>query len=192
LICSVLLRPAAYGVPVARWPTLSLTVGVSLALSLRRLLPAQDFRVKWPNDVYCNRRKLAGILLEPCADGARIVAGVGLNLANSLVGAPREVVDRAVSLCDLDDGAPPTRLTLLTCFLNQFTMDLERLASGDRSLAADWRELCLLGGGHVAVLDLGGTVAGTCLGIDDDGALLVQTVGGVKRQFSGTVVEFDG
>ncbi|WBM70463.1 bifunctional biotin--[acetyl-CoA-carboxylase] ligase/biotin operon repressor BirA [Buttiauxella sp. WJP83] len=62
---------------------LSLVIGVVIAEVLREL-GAEDVRVKWPNDLYLNDRKLAGILVEltgKTGDAAQIVIGAGINLA---------------------------------------------------------------------------------------------------------------
>ncbi|WP_239953167.1 bifunctional biotin--[acetyl-CoA-carboxylase] ligase/biotin operon repressor BirA [Pantoea sp. Z09] len=62
---------------------LSLVIGIVMAETLQQL-GAQDVRVKWPNDLYLNDRKLAGILVEltgKTGDAAQIVMGAGINLA---------------------------------------------------------------------------------------------------------------
>lgn len=62
---------------------LSLVIGIVTAEVLQAL-GASDVRVKWPNDLYLNDRKLAGILVEltgKAGDAANIVIGTGINLA---------------------------------------------------------------------------------------------------------------
>ena len=62
---------------------LSLVIGIVIAETLQQL-GAQDVRVKWPNDLYLQDRKLAGILVEltgKTGDAAQIVMGAGINLA---------------------------------------------------------------------------------------------------------------
>ncbi|RPH20309.1 bifunctional biotin--[acetyl-CoA-carboxylase] ligase/biotin operon repressor BirA [Buttiauxella warmboldiae] len=64
---------------------LSLVIGIVMAEVLREL-GAENVRVKWPNDLYLNDRKLAGILVEltgKTGDAAQIVIGAGINLAMS-------------------------------------------------------------------------------------------------------------
>ena len=61
---------------------LSLVIGIVMAEVLQRL-GAEDVRVKWPNDLYLNDRKLAGILVEltgKTGDAAQLVIGAGINL----------------------------------------------------------------------------------------------------------------
>ncbi|MCL8025256.1 biotin--[acetyl-CoA-carboxylase] ligase [Nocardioides bruguierae] len=81
LTFSLLVRPA---VPLAGWPWLPLLTGTSVAATLARL--GHPARLKWPNDVLLDGRKLAGILLERVEAprgsdlGAAAVLGVGLNV----------------------------------------------------------------------------------------------------------------
>ena len=60
---------------------LSTVIGIVIAEVLQQL-GAEDVRVKWPNDLYLNDRKLAGILVEmtgKTGDAAQIVFGAGIN-----------------------------------------------------------------------------------------------------------------
>jgi len=73
---------------------LSLVIGIVIAEVLQKL-GAHDVRVKWPNDLYLNDRKLAGILVEltgKTGDAAQIVMGAGINLAMKSVAT--EVVNQ--------------------------------------------------------------------------------------------------
>ena len=59
------------------WSGLSLAVGLSLAESL-----GSDVTLKWPNDLWCQNRKLGGVLIEAASQGGQsyVVIGVGLNI----------------------------------------------------------------------------------------------------------------
>jgi BirA family transcriptional regulator, biotin operon repressor / biotin---[acetyl-CoA-carboxylase] ligase len=69
----------SFGLPLSpiNWSGLSLAVGLSIATSLHA-----DLGLKWPNDLWLNDRKLAGILIETCAVGNQrfVVIGVGINI----------------------------------------------------------------------------------------------------------------
>ncbi len=69
------------------WSGLSLAVGVSLTQTLAQLANA-DVRIKWPNDLWLGRAKLAGILVETAASGTGryAVVGVGINLCEPAPG----------------------------------------------------------------------------------------------------------
>ena len=72
------------GLPLSpfNWSGLSLAIGLSVATSLHA-----DIGLKWPNDLWLNDRKLAGILIETCAVGNQrfVVIGVGINITKPQV-----------------------------------------------------------------------------------------------------------
>lgn len=190
LTFSVVLEPAHYGIDVARWPALSLAVGAAAATALAPFAPGGDVRLKWPNDVFAAGRKLGGVLIEPPPGRTdRLVIGVGLNVNNSLAEAPEEIRSRAATLSELAGGLLD-REAVLAAVLRQLFDDLAALGVENPALLARWRRLCFLTGRSVMVEDCGRVTAGTCLGIDDDGALRVQTERCVERLFSGVVVEY--
>lgn len=121
---------------------------------------------------------------------ARVVIGIGLNVNNSLAAAPPEVRARATALRDLT-GAPLDLTEVLVALLRQIEHDLSALAGADPGLPNRWRRLCYLTGRSVAVNDGTRSIAGTCLGIDDDGALRLQTEAGPRRFFGGVVELFE-
>lgn len=177
----------ATAVPAERRPLISLLAGGSVCAVVAAALPDADVRLKWPNDVYVAGRKAGGILVEaPHAAPDRLVVGIGLNVNVSLQSAPPEVQQRAVALCDMG-GAPLPIGELLSGILHRLETDLERMEAGFTEVLADWRARCLLTGRCITLHDGKRTVSGTCLGYDDDGSLLLQTVAGPRRYRSGVV-----
>jgi BirA family biotin operon repressor/biotin-[acetyl-CoA-carboxylase] ligase len=190
LTLSVVLEPSHFGIAVARWPALSLAVGAAATTAAAAFAPAGDFRLKWPNDVFAAGRKLGGVLIEPVPERSdRLVIGIGLNVNNSLRDAPAEIRGRAATLCELA-GGPVDGEAVLQAVVRQLLDDLAALGREDAMLVARWRGLCFLTGRSIVVEDCGRVTAGTCLGIDDDGALRVQTDRCVERLFSGIVVAY--
>lgn len=62
---------------------LSLAVAISVAKAIASLYPQLDIKIKWPNDIYINDRKLSGILIEVKAESnaqSQIVIGIGVNV----------------------------------------------------------------------------------------------------------------
>jgi BirA family biotin operon repressor/biotin-[acetyl-CoA-carboxylase] ligase len=189
LTFSLLLDAAR--LPLERWPQISLTAGGAVCAALTAFLPTADVRLKWPNDVYVDGRKACGILVEvpPAPATGRIVIGIGLNVNNSLDEAPPDVRARATSLIDVT-GTTHDMTDVLIAILQRLDADLAALGVSDTGLPARWRRLCLLSGRSVALHDGTRSIAGTCLGIDDDGALLLQTEAGPRRFFGGVVEAF--
>jgi BirA family biotin operon repressor/biotin-[acetyl-CoA-carboxylase] ligase len=186
---SILLDPLQFGISPSQWPLLSLTLGVSVCAVLSAQVPREDVRLKWPNDVYVNGRKISGILVEsvPQRPGL-VVAGIGINVNNSLASAPADVQARAVSLIDLQ-GEATSLIELLIRLLQQIEMDFQALGGHDPALLQRCREYCLLTGRIVTIRNVTAQTTGTCAGIDDDGALLLHTSRGPQRYLAGEIIE---
>jgi BirA family biotin operon repressor/biotin-[acetyl-CoA-carboxylase] ligase len=190
LTFSVVLTPDVHRLPASRWPELSLTMGTSVCAAVRPFVPAADVRLKWPNDVYLNGRKVGGILVEApgCAQGT-IVVGVGLNVNNRIQTAPHELRSKAVALCDVI-GEALERLDVLIAVLQAFEQQLRLLIHSPEDVRQRWRQDDLLLGRSVTVGNERDVVTGTSAGIDDDGALLLRTEAGPRRIYGGVVQDF--
>ena len=172
------------GLPLAPrdWSGLSLAVGVSLADSLDA--GGARLRLKWPNDLWLDERKLGGILIETAwphraeggpADGAGaryVVIGVGLNLA------PRAAEGLATApawLRELDAGASaPETLRRIAAPLVAALLRFGQ--AGFAPFAAHFAARDALLGREVALSD--GRV-GLARGVADNGALLLQASDGI-------------
>ena len=170
---------------------LSLAMGVA-ALRALATLGRLPVGLKWPNDLLADGRKLGGMLLELRSEGggpAHVVYGIGLNVA---LGA--ELSARVAA-----SGLEPTDLAVLGvpgCDRNRLAAELIAAAvdafvvferEGFRAFFADWQSADLLRGQTVTVSGVGTEVAGRAAGVDSDGALLVETAGGLQRFISGEV-----
>lgn len=166
--------------------TLSLCVGVAVARALRRG-GARDILLKWPNDIWFNDGKVGGVLIEAKSEGAatHVVVGVGLNLRLSQQ-SRREIGNtRAAALAEAC-AAPLSRNTLAAALLEELLSmlrDFER--SGFAAFREEWRSLDALKDRPVRVL-LGNDVReGIARGVDEEGALLLETSGRLERFVSG-------
>ncbi|MGE5471753.1 MAG: biotin--[acetyl-CoA-carboxylase] ligase [Bacteroidota bacterium] len=168
---------------------LSLAVGVALARGLEGL-GARDICLKWPNDVLLRQAggygKLAGILIELSSDrrGTQVVIGIGLNLLRPAgdLSQPAAGLDQALA-----GGAD--RHVVLAAILAALAGMLDTFArAGFAGVRGDWQDRHAWQDQDVLLLGEGeASVAGRCLGADNDGALLLQTASGVQRIFSGDV-----
>lgn len=175
--------------PATRLAGLSLAVGVALARALAGL-GARSIRLKWPNDVLLERggefAKLAGILVELASDrrGTQAVIGIGLNLA-----APTEEFDQPAAGLGQAMETVPDRHEVLAAILRELQVALDAFAvDGFRGLKMAWQDLNAWAGLPVTVAEGATTLlAGRCVGVDDDGALLIDTGRGVETVLSGDV-----
>ncbi len=191
LTFSVLLKPDAVQLPTSLWPLTSLTTGLAVCEAIEDLLDDVTLALKWPNDVFLAGRKLCGILVE-ATDGRQrsLVIGIGVNVNNSVQSAPAEVRDNAVALCDVATR-PVRRIEVLIAILQRLAARLERLTSGEQELGEHWRRRCLLTGRSVHLELPLRRIVGVCRGIDDDGALILETESGIERCISGVIQQFN-
>lgn len=190
LTWSVLTRPLT--VPPAQLPQVSLTMGLAICEAVEQFVDG-DVGLKWPNDVFLNRRKAAGILIElPGGTSPRLVVGVGLNVNNTAGDAPVELRDTAIALCDVlpTSGMSLDRTAVLIACLSQIEVQLARFERSDPTLSADWRSRSLLTGRQVQVDTPREQIEGICEGLADDGALRVRTSDGIEELYGGVVVDF--
>jgi len=140
--------------------------------------------LKWPNDVWVDQRKLAGILVEVVADRRHCNALIGIGLNLDLPATAAAAIDQPwIDLKQLLDP-PPARKLLIAALLRQLHADLSRFdASGLESFHADWRRADALAGRAIWLLEAGGPTAAHALGIDAIGRLVVD-VGGQQRKLS--------
>jgi BirA family biotin operon repressor/biotin-[acetyl-CoA-carboxylase] ligase len=171
---------------------LGLVIGVCELRALRELGVA-NAKLKWPNDVLVDDRKLGGILIELRAESggpACVVIGIGLNVA---LGTPllAKIAETGVAATDLIKAglAHPSRNAVAAALVDSCIRGLlafER--EGLRQFIEEWRDADALRG---RMVDLrGGTeqvVCGLARGVDLHGALLVETPEGLKKFISGDV-----
>lgn len=180
---SVLLRPQLAPKDA---PLVTLCAALAMARAVEETTGAPA-RIKWPNDVILNNRKLCGILLEVTCDPDRIesiVIGVGTNVR--LGAYPPELADRAI--CLEEYGEPPLRRVLLVHYLKALEDAVTALEQkGLEGIEAVYRRLSCTLGSRVRVI---GSIEleGIAENIDETGALLVRTDDGVlHRVLSGDV-----
>jgi len=186
LTFSVLWRFA--GSP-ARLAGLSLSVGVALARAVENL-GATGVCLKWPNDVLFRQgdeyAKLAGILIELSSDrrGSQAIIGIGLNLLPPDGDLPQPAAGLSQALLVL-----PERHVVLAAILSALAGVLDAFAAeGFAGIKGEWQQRHAWQGESVSLLgESEAPLAGRCLGADDDGALLLETVTGIQRIFSGDV-----
>jgi len=167
---------------------LSLAAGVAVAQALEAEgVPA--VQLKWPNDVLWQHRKLGGLLLEIGQEpdgGCCVVAGVGLNIA---MPAATAIDQPWIDLHGIvgPDGIARNRLAgrLASALATLFATFGQQ---GFAALRAEWERFDCMMGQRVHIKQPSGVVAGTARGVDEAGALLLETSdGGLQRFWAGEV-----
>jgi BirA family biotin operon repressor/biotin-[acetyl-CoA-carboxylase] ligase len=168
---------------------LSLGVGVAVARALARA-GAHGVTLKWPNDIWLRDRKLGGVLIELRAEAsgpAHVVIGVGINV-DLPAAARREIEAGGVRVAAVADAcaAAPSRNLVAGAILDELLSMLGQFErEGFAAFRDAWTALDALSGRPARVL-LGDTVvSGTARGVDQEGALLLDTGDRVQRFVSG-------
>jgi BirA family biotin operon repressor/biotin-[acetyl-CoA-carboxylase] ligase len=171
------------------WPRISLGTSLAVAEVLRSLVLGEDVQLKWPNDVYLRSKKVCGILVESSPRQPNLlVIGVGINVNNSFSKAPHDLRDKAISLVEVT-GNSLDREEVLIHVLRQLSERLQQLGTRHWPLADRWAEHCMLQGRTVSVESGAQKYVGVCQGIDDEGALLLQSDAGLQKLFAGVVAK---
>ena len=178
---SVLLRPCLKPEDA---PLITFACALAMAKAVREVT-GLDARIKWPNDLVLQGRKVCGILLEMGFDahGMYVVAGTGLNVRRGAY--PPDLAERAVSIEECADL--PDRGAIIAAYLKALEDAVSALEQdGFAGIAADFRRECITLGSPVHVLGAE-SFTGMAEDIDATGALLVRTDGELRRVLAGDV-----
>lgn len=150
---------------------LSLVVGIALIRTLKTL-GVEDAALKWPNDVWLQGRKLAGVLVElqgEATSGWRVVIGIGLNV--HMRAEDGQQIDQP--WISLDAAKVVSRNDLAALLIETLVEVLHEFSQkGFAAFVAEWSAADALAGRRVQID--GGRVVGEARGIDVTGAFLLQ------------------
>ncbi|RUO22919.1 bifunctional biotin--[acetyl-CoA-carboxylase] synthetase/biotin operon repressor [Aliidiomarina minuta] len=167
---------------------LSVAIGVCLAQMLQRQGIA-GVSVKWPNDVYVQGSKIAGILIElegqPAGEGHALI-GIGLNI--KMPDRHKSEIEQAFTDVQSHIEGPVRRHVWAAHLINGCREALLNYdANGLQNLIKDWRELDHFYMQPVRLLLGQHEQQGVAEGIDENGALLVRQEGKLKSYFGGEI-----
>lgn len=136
-------------------------------------------------------RKAGGIIAEAVTDGSQrlqcVLLGIGLNLNLAREQVPSELRDKATSVL-IATGRLCDRIALAGALFKRLdTRYMETETQGFGVIRPLWEHFSALTGRSVIVVDTGARIAGVVKGIDEDGALLLETAAGTQRILTGDV-----
>lgn len=176
LYLSVVLRPAR---AVAELPQLALVAGLAAVQAIHALtkLPA---RLRWPNDVLLNGKKVVGVLTEMTSEGAAgqyVVVGIGMNVQVS----QKELPDEATSLSRWSE-APLDRPQMAAALLSRFELLYGHWSrSGFSAIHPGLVQWVGVFGKMVQIATAKDRFEGQVLDLDEAGRLLIRLDSGVVR-----------
>ena len=179
---------------------LSVTCAVAVAETIGK--PARSHaRIKWPNDVMLNGKKVAGILLEskslPISKSkieslSRVgprdrkseiyVVGIGINCHQKIDSFGAELQSIATSI-DIETNSITDRISLARRLLTTIDHWLELAARNGDKIIDEWQNLSIQLGHRVKLIYNGRQFAGNCVGIDPEKGLILQLDTGGIRMF---------
>ncbi len=166
---------------------LSLVVGIAVVEAFERV-GIHGIKLKWPNDLYYDDKKLAGILIEmsgQAGGAAHLVIGVGLNIA--MPGMIDGITQPWVSLADFAETLPD-RNALASELINALHSTLLKYEqSGMSGIQSKWNPLDNFINRPVKLIMGQKEIKGMERGIDDHGAILIETDQGIESYVGGEI-----
>jgi BirA family biotin operon repressor/biotin-[acetyl-CoA-carboxylase] ligase len=183
---SVILKPA---LPLSQAYRVNMAVSLAVARALSRLYQLEG-RIKWPNDILTDGRKISGILMEVRAELDRleyVIAGVGLNVNIDPNRFPAEW--NATSISD-QLGHDVSRTELVQEILSG--IEEAYLNLGSEEILEEWRSLSATTGRYVRISSIDGDFEGEAVSLGEDGSLYLKTEKGLQRVLAGDCLHLRG
>lgn len=172
-------------------PLTGLAAGLAVAEVTRWItddfIPHREVGLHWPNDVFADGRKVAGVLVEVLSN-RKIVVGIGMNLNNSASLAPEELQPSIATVFDLTQKIiHPT--TIIEAIANRLESLIYLAWYAPKKLTTLVDAACLQKN-HELRLQWGSAIyTGLCRGIDETGAILLETNEGLRAFPSGVILK---
>ncbi len=197
LTFSLAIDLAKGGIRGERAGLMSIASGVAVAIAVEQVCAPHMASLKWPNDIYLSGGKLAGVLVEAVASAPdRLIVGIGVNVASA---PDRTALPGGAPARSIHQVAPGSgnRYGLLEELVGHLLSVWEQLAREPHSVLAEFRRRCLLTGQMVRYgtqVAEGGPIDGRrsfgrCVGLADDGTLLIESDGRSIGLRSGDVIQ---
>lgn len=180
ILCSILLRQKDR--QAGGW--LSLLAGVAVAEAIKETCDCLP-RIKWPNDVLLDQRKVAGTMIEThtTSAGQAYIIGIGINCRQRREDFPPDLRDRAISLAQAT-GGPVDRLRVAQAVLRCLDLRLAAVADGGvEPLLGAWRHFAQDIGARLTVMQDGQRFTGRVLDVSANQGLILQLDAGAIRHF---------
>jgi len=173
LYFSIVLRPK---IEPRFLPLITLMTAVTVHDTLEELYKI-ECDIKWVNDIHVRDKKICGILAETCdtPKGLAIIVGIGINLKSS--NFPPEIAETATSI-ENETSKNPNAEELLQTLTHYFAEIYEVLnvENGAEKIRQNWTERSSYAFGKTVRVNLENeTIFGTTRGIEENGALRVET-----------------
>lgn len=181
LYLSAAFRPH---LPPSRMSLFTLWMGLSLCRELSNEYRV-PLKVKWPNDLLLEGRKVAGMLTEARIDADRtrdLIFGIGLNITGDVTAFPEAL--RTIATTLQSATSTPLNANRVTAFVvTSLLTAYEQFMAGipTETFPQHWQAFCALTGSEVSVRGLDRELSGKVMGINGQGQLLLKTSTGQQH-----------
>ncbi len=158
----------------------SLFMGIVLINTIRKY--AKTAMLKWPNDIYIDNKKVAGILTQISKN--RAIIGIGINVENE---PPKELANQSTSL---KRYVSVKKEDLLNEILQEQEKHWERFINqGFSGFVETYNDYLIFKNKKITIKSKK-LITGVAIGVNKKGYLLIENSGKIKKIFSGTIIEF--
>ena len=174
LYFTMVLRPT---IPVQLSFRVNFLASLTLACVIREMLQI-DARVKWPNDILVNERKISGMLSELEAEADRVFfinIGMGINVNNDPSGA-----EPGATSLKMIAGREVSRKDLLARFLERFSDRIHNAAL--ENVISEWKKYTVTLGRQVRIVTQREESEGLAVDVDENGALVLELANGEPKK----------
>jgi len=178
IICSILLTSCKCNPEL-----LSLACPVAVAEAVGKIAHSHA-KIKWPNDIVLNGKKVAGIMVESkkVNGSTAYIVGIGINCHQKKTSFPRELQTTATSI-DIESCLICDRISLAKRLLSSLDHWLEAAEDTSEKIIDRWRKLNTLLNQRITVIYNSRKYTGNCIGVDPEKGLILQLDRGGVRFF---------
>jgi BirA family biotin operon repressor/biotin-[acetyl-CoA-carboxylase] ligase len=178
ILCSILLTNSKCNPEM-----LSLACPVAVAEAVGKIAHS-NAKIKWPNDIILNGKKVAGIMVESkkVHGSTAYIIGIGINCHQKKSSFPQELQETATSI-DIESGSICDRISLAKRLLSSLDNWLEAVDKAEEKIIDRWHKLNTLLSQRITVIYSGRKFTGNCIGVDPEKGLILQLDRGGVRMF---------
>ena len=181
LVFSLIL---AKNYPIDHSGLISLSISLALKESLNKR--GLDAKLKWPNDLFINGKKIGGILCETKTDNSNIktmVIGVGVNVNESISEHHESIQKNLTTMLEVSKH-PHQRELIVAEFINSFELLLNKLSKEPSQIIEEWIDNCMHLNENILFIQNDKILEGVFCGLDNNGYAKIEIDNKIKSYSS--------
>ncbi len=184
LYFSIVLYPQ---IEIKYLPLFSLLFNYSVFKVLKNLVKG-NLKIKWPNDIYLNSKKIAGFLIESSIENnqiTKIIVGIGINVNQTLEDFPSEIENLATSLL-IEESKKFKRNSIFFKVISMIEKDYRKFLKEKYLNIEDIKNNLLWKGENIVIIENNQIItSGKLIGLNEDGGLKIENDKGIEYIYVG-------